>query len=323
MKLADTIAKVREVARRQHLAYSTEKSYVHWVTTYAAWISSTAASGEPRAKVEAFLTAEAHRGVSASTQNQAFAALLFLYRHVIGVSLGEVNALRAKRKVSMRHAPSREDVAALLRGVRDFGGYPTRLIVHLLYGCGLRVNEPLALRVKDVDLAASRLTIREPKHGHDRVVALPCSLSTLMERQIAHALEVHRQDAEDAIPVALPGLLAKKYPRAAFDAGWAWVFPMHRPCRHPRTGEVVRWHVLDQSVQRAVRAAVRQAGISGVLTPHHLRHAYATHAMRAGAFPRDIQEVMGHRSLETTMGYLHAEAGLVASPLESLVEAVA
>ena len=319
MNLSEVIGKARAVACRQHLALSTEKSYLHWIRMYAAWLQSTRPTeSEARLKVEAFLSAEARRGVSAGTQNQAFCALLFLYRSVLGVELGNVDALRAKQQIHERHAPTREEVAALLGSLRDLSGYPTRLIVHLIYGCGLRVNEPLSLRIKDVDLPASRLTIRDPKHGHDRVVSLPCSVVPWVKRQMEVALETHAADVRDRIPVVLPGLLAKKYPRAVYDRGWTWLFPQLRPCRHPRTGETVRWHCLDQTVQRAVRAAAKTAGLSCIITPHHLRHAYATHALRSGASPRDIQAVLGHRSLETTMGYLHAEASRVISPLESL-----
>lgn len=318
MNIEATLEKVRVVARRMHLSLSTEKSYCHWISCYARWLKTAPPDFDSRKKVEKYLSAEALRGVSASTQNQAFNALLFLYRNVVGIELGKVDALRAKRQQHARHAPSKVEVEKLLREVRDEGGYPTRLIVFLLYGCGMRVNEPLALRIKDVDLANSRLTIREPKHGHDRVVSLPCSLAVQVQKQIDAASIIHANDVCDGVPVPLPGLLDKKYPRARFDLGWAWLFPMHRPCTHPRTGETVRWHVLDQQVQRAVRAAGKRAGLSCTVTPHNLRHAYATHSMQAGAYIRDIQAVLGHRSIETTMGYCHAEQARVSSPLEAM-----
>ena len=318
MNIDATIERLREVARLKHVAYSTEKTYVFWTNRFCSWLRQENPSGDSRKKVELFLTGEANRGVSASTQNQAFNALLFLYRNVLGVELGEVNALRAKRQQHARHAPSREEVSSLLRSVRDEGGYPTRLVTFLLYGCGLRVNEPLALRIKDVLIDDSKLVIREPKHGHDRTVAIPCSLSGLVNRQLERAVETHANDLRDGIPVPLPGLLEKKYPRAAFDKGWAWLFPMHKPCKHPRTGQTVRWHLLDQQVQRSVRNAVRSAGLSCTITPHSLRHAYATHALHSGAYIRDIQAALGHRSIETTMGYCTAELDRIKSPLDSI-----
>lgn len=318
MKTLDVIEKVREVCRLQHLAYSTEKTYCHWIGIFCRYLTEHNPAGSSTEKVEAFLTSEARRGVSASTQNQAFAAILFLYRNILKIDLENVDALRAKKPDRIRHAPSREDVAKLLRAVTDRGGYPTRLIVHLIYACGLRVNEPLGLRLKDVDTTARRLIIRDPKHGHDRAVKYSDLLADQIAAQVTKAEQVHAVDRDRKMPVQLPGLLAKKYPAAAYDRAWAWLFPLANPCADPRTGQTVRWHCLDQTVQRAVAAARRDAGIGEIITPHHLRHAFATHAAAGGAFVRDIQAVMGHRNIETTMGYLHAEADRVISPLEAL-----
>lgn len=319
MNIEKTISRVVEVIRLQHLAYSTEQTYTHWISRYCSWLIAANPCGESRQKVEQFLTMEARRGVSASTQNQAFNAILFLYKHVLSVELGKVNALRAKRPEFQKHAPSREEVVTLLRDVKDEGGYPTRLVVFLLYGCGLRVNEPLAIRLKDVNLKDSKLVIREPKHGHDRKVSVPCSLVPLIKQQIDKAADIHALDLRDGVPVPLPGMLDKKYPRARFDKGWAWLFPMLRTCRHPRTGETVRWHMLDQQVQRAVRHSVRRTGLSCTISPHSLRHAYATHALNSGSSIRDIQVAMGHKSIETTMNYCTSEIDRVKSPLESLM----
>jgi site-specific recombinase XerD len=316
MNIQQVLARTRELIRLKHMAYSTEKTYCHWITAYCHHLRECPSDLPPEKKLEAFLSGEARRGCSAGTQNQAFAALLFLYRDVLGKDLGKVDALRAKRPQFARHAPSREDTFAILTNVRDHGSYPTRLIVHLLYGCGLRISEALNLRVKDVDLDNSRLIIREPKHGHDRYVAIPCSLADAIRMQLERAAQAHAQHVRDAIPVPLPGLLAKKYPRAAFDIGWAWLFPASGVCKHPRTGETVVYRCLESNVQRAVRAAAQRAGISSIITPHHLRHAYATHAMAGGAFVRDIQAALGHRSLETTMGYISPEAARIVSPLD-------
>jgi integron integrase len=311
------ISKLREIIRRKHLAWSTEETYSYWLGKYCAWLESACPSGDSTTKVTAFLTQLAHEDYSASTQNQALQALLMFYREVVGCELGRVDALRAKRPVHVRYSPSVAEVRALLAAVRDLGGYPTRLIVHLLYGCGLRVNEPLDLRIKDVDLASSRLTIHG-KGGKTRVVPLPCSLSEPMRRQIAVASARWEQDAASGIPVPLPHLLSRKYPCNAFARGWYWVFPATGTCSHPRTGETVRYRCLDTNIQRAVRSAAVQCRLAGMVTPHCLRHAYATHALHSGAYVRDVQMVLGHASLETTQGYLHAEAGRVASPLDAL-----
>ncbi len=317
-QMRENEARMKDVARLRHLSISTEKSYVGWFRRYACWLARVRPSGEPREKVERFLTELARGEISASSQNQAFNALLFFYRDCRGTDLGKVDALRARRTQRERYAPSYDETRRLLEGIRDAGCYPVRLVVHLIYGCGLRVNEPLSLRLKDVDLKNSRLTIRQAKGDKDRVVSLPCSLSAAVERQMAVAAAVAAQDRAAGLPVQLPGRLEKKYPRLEFAKEWAFLFPEKASCRHPRTGRLVRWHMLDQTVQRAMREAVARLGLPPMITPHSLRHAFATHSMAGGANVRDIQEVMGHNSLETTMGYLHPEAERVRSPIDAM-----
>jgi site-specific recombinase XerD len=286
---------------------------------YARFLSRLPADLASEEKLERFVTHLAKLNVAASTQNQAFNAVLFLYKEVLKKPLGDVNGLRARREATVRVAPSVEQTRQLLQEIRDLYGYPTRLIVHLIYGCGLRVSEPLNLRIKDVDLEGSRLIIRGAKGGKDRVVSLPCSLVGRIKLQVKRDRVIWETDRENAVPVPLPGRLEKKYPRSRFAWQWFWLFPSLKPCLHPRTGELVRWRCHEANVQRAVKAAAVKSGLNGLVTPHVLRHAYATHAMRQGAFVRDVQEVMGHVSLETTMGYLHAETERVASPLDALV----
>ena len=314
MTLDSALLKIREVCRLRHLALSTEESYCGWVSRFSRFVAERCADGTPEKKMEAFLTQLAAQEVSASTQNQAFCALLFFYREALGVTLGKVDALRAKKPVHLRYAPEVHEVRALLAAAGDVSSYPTRLIVRLIYGCGLRVSEPLNLRLKDVLLAESKLVIRAAKGGKDRFVAIPCSLGEELRAQMEFARGVAERDRVARVPVVLPGLLAAKYPHWPFSPKWAWLFPAHKPCLHPRTGEVVRWRCHEANVQRCVRAAARPLGLD--ITPHHLRHAYATHCLNAGQNPRAIQMAMGHSQLETTMGYLHAEALSVRSPLE-------
>lgn len=316
--LAQIVEALRSKCRFRHLSLATEQTYVFWLRKFAHAKLRYPREAEPERLMEMFLTAEARRGVSATTQNQAFSALLFLYRDVLGVKLGDVHALRAKRPARLRHAPSRDDVRAILRETRDAGGYRTGLVVKLLYGCGLRVSEPLNLRIKDVCLSESTLILRDAKGGKDRRVAIPCSLVPEIKQQIEQARVMWRRDAENGLPVALPGLLARKYPRSALAWQWYWLFPAHQACPHPRTGQRVRWRMHEVNVQRCVKAAAIKAGLEGTVTPHHLRHAFATHAMQAGAYVRDIQVTMGHAQLETTMGYLTPETDRVPSPLETL-----
>jgi len=314
MKTDEAISKLRDTIRLRHFSLSTEQSYCAWVRRFARFVSERKPTGLPAQKMEAFLTQLAHQDVSASTQTQAFNALLFFYREVLKQEVGKVDSLRAKKPAHLRYAPEIGEIKALLKRLVDVGEYPTRLIVHLIYGCGLRVTEPLNLRVKDVLLSESKLVIRGAKGGKDRFVAIPCSLVAELRAQLDYAKALAERDRLNQMPVALPGLLAKKYPHWQFSPKWAWLFPAHRPCEHPRTGEMVRWRCHEANIQRCVRQAARPLGLD--ITPHHLRHAYATHCLNGGQNPRAIQQAMGHSSLETTMGYLHAEAMSVRSPLE-------
>jgi integrase len=254
--------------------------------------------------------------VSASTQNQAFNALVFFYKVVLEKPLGDVNALRAHRPVHERHAPTPAETSALLQTVRNHAGYPTNLIARMLYGCGLRVTEPLNLRIKDIDLERRTLCIRGAKGGNDRVVALPASLISELTKQIELARLVWQRDRQTRTPVMLPHRLAKKYPHYQFSCGWAWLFPANNLCRDPRSGTLVRYRVHEANVQRAVKNASRKLGIC--VLPHELRHAFASDCLHRGTNPRAIQKVMGHKYLETTMGYFHAEALSVPSPLDAL-----
>lgn len=307
-------SKLRQVIQLKHLSHSTEDSYVHWLRRFMAYLRKLPGGLSSEKKMEAFLSALARDEVAASTQNQAFNALLFFYRDCLAQKLEGINALRAKREASIRRAPEVEEVRRLLTDVRDESCYPVRLVTKIIYGCGLRVNEPLALRIRDVNLKSSQLIIRRAKGGKDRVVAIPCSLSAQIAAQIEIARLIWARDVAAQVPIKLPGRLAQKYPRSQFAWPWAWLFPQAAPCRDPRGGATVRWHMLDSCVQRAVRNSCRRLGLQ--VLPHELRHAYATHCLNGGQNPRAIQAAMGHKSLETTMGYLHAEALSVRSPLE-------
>ena len=302
--------------RLKHLAWSTEQSYLAWLARYMRFLGQMRAVGSAMTseqKVETFLSELARQDVSASTQNQAFNALVMFYRDVAGTPLARIDALRANKPVTLREAPDRDEVRALLAAVKDVHGYPTRLITHLIYGCGLRVTEPCNLRVKDVELNSGRLLICAAKGAKDRVVPIPCSLHAGLRDALEAARVVWKQDVRNGLPVQLPNLLAKKYPQSRFAWKWAWVFPQKSPCKHPRTGELVRYRLHEAHVQTAIRKAS-----GGNIKPHELRHAYATHCLNQGQNPRAIQQAMGHKSLETTMGYLHAEALRVRSPLEEV-----
>ena len=315
MNSSTAIQRLIDVARRQHKSIATERTYAGWLRRYCSFIQHVDPSLSSEKKTETFLTDLARRlDVSASTQSQAFHSILFFYKDVLSQPLQNVNALRATRPDQIRYAPSVEEVRQLLPLVRDVAGYPVNLIVRMLYGCGLRVNEPLNLRIKDVDLGNSRIVLHGAKGGKDRMVALPCSLTDEIRAQMDYARAIWKRDVSAKIPITLPHQLARKYPAYQFAWPWAWLFPSHHPCRHPRTGETVRWHVLDVNVQRAVREASQKLGLT--ITPHCLRHSYATHCLDRGTNMKALSEAMGHAQIETTSRYCHAEALSVKSPLD-------
>ena len=268
-------------------------------------------------KAEAFLTKRAMQDrVSASTQNHDLAALNALYESQ-GRKLGNVNALRAKRPVYARHCPTREEVVSLLKALHDTPTVPARLIATILYGTGTRINETLEVRLKDVRLAESHFVLRDTKHGHDRVVKIPAILHDPIRRQIEHAKRAFELDQQnpDCLPLQTPSAVHKKYPRAPFSLGWAFLFPWPRPQRHPETKELVRWHLPDWTIQNAFSDSCDKAGLMARITPHCMRHGFGTHF--EGDI-RDLQAQLGHKSLETTQGYRHPHIDRIHSPLEKL-----
>ncbi len=303
MNLTQAEEKVRSICRLRHMAWSTEKTYVGWMKQFGSWIARTNPPGDARDKVEAFLTDMAKSGYSASAQNQAF------------------DALRARRPKRQPYSPAFEEVQRLLDDVRDSGGYPLRLMVRLIYGSGLRLGDACLLRVKDVCLdesAAPHLTLRQGKGAKDRTVPLPKCILPQLRVQLAAAAAVADRDRLAGLPIQLPGRLGIKYPRLEFSKDWAFVFPGRNPCADPRTGRKVRWHCLEENVQRAVRASVRRLCLNDMIHPHSLRHAFATHAIERGTNIRDLQEILGHTSLETTQVYVHPEIGRVKCPLDDM-----
>ena len=308
-----------DVIRRKHLALQTEHSYCGWLRRYMAFLRADNHGGTPAEKLERFLVVLARDGVAASTQNQAFNAIRFFYVEGMKVDLGNVNALRAKGPVHVRTAPDRPTTERFLSLVKDVHGYPARLVVFMLYGMGLRLTEPLSLRIKDISLAESTVIIRDAKGGKDRVRSIPCCLMPAIKRQIQRAQITFEQARSENVPTKLPGGLGKKYPAAEHSFGWFWLFPSKSSCLDARDNDrVVWWHMHEANVQKACKVAAAQMGMSGVITPHVLRHAWATHALQAGANLKAIQNAMGHVCLDTTAGYLH-DSTAVPSPLDALL----
>jgi integrase len=246
--------------------------------------------------------------------------LLFLYKDVLGKPLGDVDAMRAKRPIHERVAPSRDQIARFRAAVKDRPHTPTRLLVDLLYGCGLRVSEPLELRVQDVLWGENHLMLRSAKGGKDRRVPIPTGCVEPLRLQIDQARAVWEWDRKNqpTVGVPLPVRLSYKYPVAPYSWQWFWIFPAAGHCSDPLTGRTVRFHLLHDSLQRAVHDASVAAGLDHLITPHVLRHAYATHSREP---IETLKELMGHWSIETTAGYRHPTVNRASNPLDDLLAA--
>jgi integron integrase len=321
MKLLD---QVRQVLRVKHYSYRTEQCYVGWITRFIRFQGLRHPNTMGAAEVEQYLTNLAvNRHVSASTQNQALNALVFLYRDVLQIELGNFSALRAIRH---RRAPtvlSREEVRQFLEAVLALGTQePYSLMTQLMYGAGLRLMECCRLRVKDVDLSRGQLVVRGGKGDKDRFVMLPLAVKPALERQLAWRAALHERDTARGLGrVAMPDALAVKLPGADHTLAWQFVFASTRISHDPRSGAVGRHHVHEAAVQRAVTEAVRQLGWTKRATCHTLRHSFATHLLEAGQDIRTVQELLGHNDVRTTMIYTHVmekAASRVRSPLDAL-----
>jgi integrase len=306
-----------------HLALSTEDTYCGWIARYYDFCKGLPCDMPPERKAEAFLSNLAVRlNLAARTQNQAFSAVLFLYKHVLEKPLGDVESLRAKRLVRERVSPSREQILDFRNAVEDTAVTPARLLVDLMYGCGLRVSEPLELRIKDLlwgEGPHGQILLRGAKGGKDRRVPIPRSCVAQLRHQIDRARAVWDSDRLKApdVGVNLPFALEHKYPRAPFLWQWFWVFPAENHCKDPRSGKWVRFHILVDCVQRSVQRAAAKVGLDGFITPHVLRHAYATHSRES---MDSLRQLLGHSSLETKAGYLHPTIDRAGNPLDDLLD---
>lgn len=295
---------MRSRMRRLGLSLRTEEAYVGWVRRFIVANGKRHPRDMGAREVEAFLTRLATRGhVSASTQNQALSALLFLYREVLQQELPWVdNVQRAKRPKRLPVVLSRDEVVALLGEMQGV----TWLMAGLLYGAGLRLMECVRLRVQDVDFARREITVRRGKGGKDRRTMLPAMAVEALQNQMAEARRVHERDLRAGFgAVWLPDALARKYPGAAREWGWQYVFPASARSIDPRTGVMHRHHVDETVLQRAVKRAVRVAGIAKPATCHTLRHSFATHLIEDGYDIRTVQELLGHKDVATTQIYTH------------------
>jgi len=313
--------RVRHAIRTRHYSHRTEEAYIGWIRRFVLFHGQRDPEQMGAAEVSRFLSSLAvERDVAASTQNQALAAILFLYKDVLDRDPGWVEGVvRAKRPQRLPVVLSQHEVQDLLSALH---GVPW-MVGTLLYGAGLRLMECLRLRVKDVDFDRGEIVVREGKGDKDRVTTLPASVAPRLR---AHLERVRKQHAADLAAgfgrVWLPNALTRKYPNADREWGWQWVFPASTISTDPRTGEQRRHHLHESVPQRAIREARRRAGIARPVGPHTLRHCFATHLLESGYDIRTVQELLGHSDVRTTMIYTHVlnRGGLgVQSPADRLL----
>ncbi len=314
---------MRDVMRLKHYSIRTERSYCDWVERFIRYHHLRHPREMREAEVTDFLTHLARDGrVAASTQNQALSALLFLYKEVLKEEIGWLgNVERATKPTRLPVVLTRDEVHRLFAHLNG----TTRLMAGLLYGSGLRLMECVRLRVKDVDFAYARITVRDGKGAKDRVTMLPVNLAASLERHLVKVKAQFEQDLEDGVAgVHLPHALARKYPNAEREWGWQWVFPSSRLSCDPRLEaeqdrKKRRHHLEESALQSAMKRAVRLAGINKPATCHTLRHSFATHLLENGYDIRTVQELLGHKDVSTTMVYTHVlnKPGIgVRSPLD-------
>jgi integron integrase len=310
--------RLREAIRTRHYSQRTEEAYLMWAKRFILFHNKRHPSSMGAEEVNAFLSALAlHDRVSASTQNQALNALLFLYRHVLQDPLPWLqDVVRARRPMHLPVVLTPDEVRAV---IEHMSGIP-HIVAQLLYGSGLRLMEAMTLRVKDVDFTRRQLTVRDTKGKRDRSTMLAESAMTALRRHLEDVRELHNEDLHDGFgAVAMPDSLARKLPYASKDWAWQWIFPATSRYTERETGIERRHHLHETVVQRAVRHATLASGIPKRVTCHTFRHSFATHLLERGHDIRTIQELLGHRDVATTMIYTHVlrlGARGVRSPLD-------
>lgn len=295
---------VRELIRIRHYSIRTEEAYVQWIRRYIIFHGKRHPRDLGAAELTAFLSDLAiKRNVAASTQNQALNAILFLYRDVLKVQLPWLNDVqRAKKPQRLPVVLTRRETTSLLARLE---GTPW-LMAALTYGAGLRLLECLRLRVKDIDFQYKQLVVRDAKGQKDRVTVMPGNLIDPLRSHLARVRSLHERDLQDGFGgVYLPFALTQKYPKAEREWVWQYVFPSKRRSIDPRSGIERRHHAPEDALQRAVKSAVREAGITKPASVHTLRHSFATHMLESGYDIRTVQELLGHSDVKTTMIYTH------------------
>ena len=321
---ASILGEMKRLIRMKHYSYSTERTYLDWAKRFFAFLEKRKGRGRidsavnfDEEDIKGFLSSLALRNrVSASTQNQAFNALLFLVRDVLQKEFGDLKGtIRAKKGTRLPVVLSVEEVKDIFNHLSG----RHLLIVQLLYGAGLRLMECARLRVQDIDFDAGLIYVRGAKGDKDRTTILPESVRERLRAHLEDVKGLHKKDIDAGHgEVYLPGALEKKYPNAGKKWGWQYVFPTDRLSVDPRSGKIRRHHISDTAIQSALRVALRKAGIIKHATVHTLRHSFATHLLMNGVNIREVQELLGHKNVETTMIYTHVMRNMANAPKSPL-----
>ena len=312
---------VRNAIRLKHYPLSTETAYVSWAKRYILFHNKRHPIGMGARHIQAFLTHLAvEKHVAASTQNQALNSIVFLYRNVLHKDPGDFSgAMRAKKLKKLPVVLTKGEINLVLKCLpKTTHG----LIIHMLYGTGMRLKETLRSRVQDLDFIKGTITVRNAKGAKDRITMLPESIQPTLKEHLNRMRAQFRQDqAAGYVDVYLPYALARKYPKAGKEWKWQYVFPAERPSKDPRSNKVRRHHIYDKSVGNTIEKVAKLSGIQKHITAHVFRHSFATHLLEAGTNIRVVQELLGHKSIETTKIYLHClntPGETVVSPLDQL-----
>jgi integron integrase len=317
MKLLD---QVRDVIRKKHYSIRTEEAYVQWIKRFILFHSKRHPKDMGEKEISAYISYLASHGkVASSTQNQALNAIVFLYKQVLKIEIGDLGQMeRAKKPEKLPVVLSKNEVRQVLAGLSG----QFRLMGQLLYGCGLRLMECVRLRVKDIDFELNQIIVRDGKGMKDRSTMLPNQLRSLLIDHLEKVKITHLQDLENGFgEVYLPFALERKYRNASKEWAWQYVFPANAISTDPRSGKMRRHHVSESALQKAVRTAARRTALTKPVSPHTFRHSFATHLLEAGYDIRTVQELLGHKNVTTTMIYTHVlnKGGKgVRSPLDVL-----
>ena len=296
---------VRDKIRFKHYSIRTEQVYLAWVKRYILYHNKQHPKNMGKTEIESFLTHLAiDRNVSPTTQNQAFNAILFLYEQVLLISLKNEN-IQALRAIEKKHIPSVLTIDEVKEVISNTTGI-YQIMLKLMYGCGLRMSEVLNIRIKDIDFGFDKLYIWDSKSQKDRTLPLPMKIKDELKVQVQKVKDIHAKDLKDGFGIVnLPHQLEKKYPNAKYETMWQYTFPMNKISIDPRSGILKRHHILNVTFSRNIKRAVSKCNIDKRVSAHTFRHSYATHLLQNGTDIRSIQELLGHKSIETTMIYTH------------------